>query len=128
MTRSPVVSFAIGTGVAAGTSAAVRAWTKWGRWGPALGATAGAVVGGACYFIKGLRPCSKDIVAGAVLSQAPLLAEQAIASVRTGAASTGLVAAERLGLVRAEAMSGALPTARANMGSHFGAIPVAGAR
>lgn len=128
MTRSPIVNFAIGTGVAAGTSAAVRAWTTKGKWGPAIGAAAGVGLGVACYFVKGLRSSAVDIGAGAVLSQLPIIAEQTIASMRSGAASTGLVAAERLGLVRAEAMSGAMPTARANVGSHFGAIPVAGAR
>jgi hypothetical protein len=130
MARNPILGFAIGTGAAAGAAAAVRAWwPSQAKWADALGAAAGAVVGGAAYLVKGLRPYAIDIAAGAAISQAPRIVESVIG----GGATTGLVSVERLsglGLVQAQfsnQLSGAINGGNANVGSHFGSVPLAGA-
>mgnify|MGYP001558750111 CR=1 FL=1 len=132
MARSPILGFAIGTGVAAGSAAAVRAWwPAQEKWADVIGALAGGVVSGIASVLKPLRPYAVDIAAGAVISQTPRIVESLVA----GAGGTkGLVSVERLqghlGLVEAQRvnqLSGAYDRGNANVGSHFGSVPLAGA-
>ncbi|OHD26658.1 MAG: hypothetical protein A2Y38_02935 [Spirochaetes bacterium GWB1_59_5] len=128
------IGFAVGTGVAAGTAAAVRAWwpvasrAAASRWADAIGAGAGVGLGLAARYVRPLRHYSNTIMAGAAISQTPRIVETLITGV---AASQGLVAVERLGLVQAQRinqLSGAIDVrGNANVGSHFGSVPLAGA-
>lgn len=132
MTRNPILGFAIGTGAAAGTAAAVRAWwPAQAKWADALGIAGGALVSCAAYMVKGLRPYAVDIAAGAAISQAPRVIESLVGA---DVATKGLVQAERLhglGLVQPQytnQLSGAYDNrGNANVGSHFGSVPLAGA-
>ena len=124
-----LIGFGIGTGAAAGAAAAVRAWKpEWSRWADVIGAAAGAGVGGAMLFVKPLKGLATGTIAGAAISQAPKIIEQLVAGAG-GTAGVGYIMAERrLGEIRADVrqLGGVSGGGSANIGTHFGAIPIAG--
>lgn len=133
MKNNPILGFGIGTGVAAGTAAALRAWTTQDKWADAIGAGAAVVLGGLAYYVKALKPNAMNIIAGGVISSAPRIIETLAASAST--AGVGAIAVSRLrglGAVQADPVRGLgaridVYGGNANVGSHFGSVPLAGA-